>query len=122
MAERPGGNKDGGTTCQKKRAFMIEDAREACADLRTRGSTCDRISHAELMTTVGTEYLGAAIGGDYALIWVSAPGDWYGRTPGKRVAPHWSRIQNLLAKARNLRMIIIVFGPPGYVSEGDSNT
>eukprot|EP00959_Pyramimonas_sp_CCMP1952_P328551 6878328-Pyramimonas_sp.AAC.1 len=67
------------------------------------------------MTTVGTEYLGAVISGDYAQIWVSTPGDWYVRTPGKRVAPHWSRIQNLLTEAKKLRMKIIVFGPPGYV-------
>eukprot|EP00959_Pyramimonas_sp_CCMP1952_P157504 3294004-Pyramimonas_sp.AAC.1 len=42
-------------------------------------------------------------------------GDWYVRTPGKRVAPHWSRIQNFLTKARKLRMTIIVLCPPGYV-------
>eukprot|EP00959_Pyramimonas_sp_CCMP1952_P017786 377508-Pyramimonas_sp.AAC.1 len=63
------------------------------------------------MTAVGTEYLGAVISGDYALIWVCTPGDWYVRTPGKRVAPHWSRMQYFLTKARKLRMVIIVFGP-----------
>eukprot|EP00959_Pyramimonas_sp_CCMP1952_P417697 8751225-Pyramimonas_sp.AAC.1 len=67
------------------------------------------------MTTVGTDYLGAVISGDYSLIWVSTPGDWYARTPGKRVAPHWSRIQNLLTKSKKLRMKIIAFGPPGYI-------
>eukprot|EP00959_Pyramimonas_sp_CCMP1952_P386853 8107710-Pyramimonas_sp.AAC.1 len=67
------------------------------------------------MTTVGTDYLGAVISGDYTLIWVGTPGDWYVRTPGNRVAPHWSRIQNLLAKAKKLRMTITACGPPGYV-------
>eukprot|EP00959_Pyramimonas_sp_CCMP1952_P089076 1864040-Pyramimonas_sp.AAC.1 len=67
------------------------------------------------MTTVGTDYLGAVISGDYALIWVSTPGDWYVRTPGERIAPHCSRIQNLLRKAKKLRMKIIAIGPPGYV-------
>eukprot|EP00959_Pyramimonas_sp_CCMP1952_P169792 3547423-Pyramimonas_sp.AAC.1 len=75
MAERPGGNKDSGVTCLSKRAFVIEDAREACADLRVRGYICDRISHNELLTTVRTDYLGAVISGDYTLIWVSTPGD-----------------------------------------------
>eukprot|EP00959_Pyramimonas_sp_CCMP1952_P000189 3599-Pyramimonas_sp.AAC.1 len=74
------------------------------------------------MTAVGTEYLGALISGDYALIWVSTPGDWYVRTPGTRVAPHWSRIQNLLTKARKLRMINIAFGPPRIRLEVVSNT
>eukprot|EP00959_Pyramimonas_sp_CCMP1952_P013012 275370-Pyramimonas_sp.AAC.1 len=67
------------------------------------------------MTTVGTYYLGAVISGDYTLTWVSTPGDWYVRTPGERVAPHWSRTQNLLTKTKKLRMKIIVFGPPGHV-------
>eukprot|EP00959_Pyramimonas_sp_CCMP1952_P316688 6628729-Pyramimonas_sp.AAC.1 len=67
------------------------------------------------MTTVGTDCLGAVISGDYTLVWTSTPGDWYVRTPGKRVAPHWSRIQNLLMKARKLRMNILMFDPPGYV-------
>eukprot|EP00959_Pyramimonas_sp_CCMP1952_P134580 2816290-Pyramimonas_sp.AAC.1 len=67
------------------------------------------------MTTVGADCLGAVIIGDYTLIWVSTPGDWYVRTPGRRVAPHWSCIQNLLIKAKKLRMKIIAFGSPGYV-------
>eukprot|EP00959_Pyramimonas_sp_CCMP1952_P063130 1319448-Pyramimonas_sp.AAC.1 len=53
------GNKDSGATCLSKRAFVIEDASEACAYLHTRGYICDRISHNELMTNVGTDYLGA---------------------------------------------------------------
>eukprot|EP00959_Pyramimonas_sp_CCMP1952_P135963 2844488-Pyramimonas_sp.AAC.1 len=64
------------------------------------------------MTTVRADYLGAVISGDYNLIWVSTPSDWYVRTPGKRVAPHWSRIQNLLTKAKKLRMKVLVFAPP----------
>eukprot|EP00959_Pyramimonas_sp_CCMP1952_P077951 1629362-Pyramimonas_sp.AAC.1 len=64
------------------------------------------------MTSVGADYLGAVISGDYTFIWISIPGDWYVRTPGKRIAPHWSRFQNLLVKAKELRMKIIIFGPP----------
>eukprot|EP00959_Pyramimonas_sp_CCMP1952_P058081 1212507-Pyramimonas_sp.AAC.1 len=67
------------------------------------------------MTSAGTDYLGAVISGDYTLIWISIPGDWYVRSPGQKVAPHWSRIQNLLIKARKFRIQIIMFGPPGYV-------
>eukprot|EP00959_Pyramimonas_sp_CCMP1952_P151290 3165655-Pyramimonas_sp.AAC.1 len=67
------------------------------------------------MTTVGTDYLGVVISGDYTLIWIRTPGDWHVRTPEKRVAPHWSRSQNLLMKAREIRMKIRMFGPPGYI-------
>ena len=97
------------------KAFVIEDTREACADLRNRGYTCDRITHNELMTAAGTEYLGALLSGDYVLLWIGTPADWYVRTPGKKSGPHFSRIQNLMTKARKLRMKIIMFGPPGYV-------
>ena len=67
------------------------------------------------MTSVGTGYLGAILSGDYVLIWISTPSDWYVRTPGKRIAPHWACIQNMLTKASKLRMKIVMFGPPGYI-------
>ena len=113
LAEGP--QVSGATRLGSKRAFVIEDVREACQDLRKRGYTCDRITHNELMTSVGTEYLGAIIGGEYAMIWIGTPADWYVRTPGKRMSTHWQRIQNILIKASKLRSKIIMFGPPGYV-------
>ena len=67
------------------------------------------------MTSSGTHYLGTLLSGDYQLLWVSTPADWYVRTPGKRAGPHWNRIRNLLVKARALRMQIVMFGPPGYM-------
>ena len=48
------------------------------------------------------------------MLWVATPSDWYVRTPGKRAGPHYQRIQNLLIKARALRMQIVILGPPGY--------
>ena len=98
-----------------RRAFVIEDTREACADLRRRRYICDRITHTELMTQTGTTYLGNLIHGDYALVWISTPADWYVRTPGKRMGPHWGRVRTMLTKARALKMHIIIFGPPGYI-------
>ena len=94
-----------------RRAFIIEDTREACADLRRRRYICDRITHNELMTHTGTAYLGNIMHGDYNLIWISTPADWYVRTPGKRMGPHWERVRMMLTKARALKMHIIVFGP-----------
>eukprot|EP00959_Pyramimonas_sp_CCMP1952_P156415 3271121-Pyramimonas_sp.AAC.1 len=72
-------------------AIVIEDHRVACAQLRTRGYLCDRLTHNELMTTLGTQYLGGLISGDYRLLWISTPADWYVRAPGKKAGPHWQR-------------------------------
>ena len=47
------------------RAFVIEDIRTACAELRARGYMCDRITHTEVMTSTGTQYLGALLWGDF---------------------------------------------------------
>ena len=52
--------------------------------------------------------------GDYTMLWVSTPSDWYVRTPGKRAGPHYQRIRNLMVKARAMRMTIVLVGPPGY--------
>ena len=87
----------------------------ACADLRHRGYLCDRITHQEVMAHSGTKFLGNLVAGDYSLLWISTPSDWYMRTPGKRAGPHWERIRNWLVKARALRMRVVLFGPPGYM-------
>ena len=87
----------------------------ACADLRHRGYLCDRITHNEVMSHSGTNFLGNLLSGDYGLLWVSTPADWYMRTPGKRAGPHWDRIRTYLKKAKALRMRIVMMGPPGYM-------
>ena len=99
--------------CHTK-ALVIEDIRTATAELRARGYMCDRITHTEVMTCTGTQYLGNLLAGEYHLLWVATPVDWYVRLPGKRAGPHYQRIQNLLVKARALRMQVVMTGPPGY--------
>ena len=96
------------------KAFVIEDVRIATAELRHRGYVCDRITHVELMSFVGSQYLGNLLAGDYHLLWVATPSDWTIHTPGKRAGPHYQRIQNLMVKARALRMQITLMGPPSY--------
>eukprot|EP00959_Pyramimonas_sp_CCMP1952_P447953 9379951-Pyramimonas_sp.AAC.1 len=80
--------------------------RTACAELRARGYMCDRITHAEVMTSTGTQDVGAVLSGDYQLLWVATPADWDVRLPGKRAGPRCQRVQHLLTKARALRMSI----------------
>eukprot|EP00959_Pyramimonas_sp_CCMP1952_P050412 1053423-Pyramimonas_sp.AAC.1 len=88
--------------------------RTAFAELRARGYMCDRITHIEVMTSTGTQYLGALLSGDYQLSWAATPADWCVRLPGKRAGPHDQRIQDLMIQARALRMCIVFVGPPGY--------
>eukprot|EP00959_Pyramimonas_sp_CCMP1952_P014845 314356-Pyramimonas_sp.AAC.1 len=73
---------------------------------------CDRIAHTEVMTSTGTQYLGALLSGNCKFSWVATPADWYVRLPEKRAGPHYQRIQNLMTKARALRMSIVLVGPP----------
>ena len=94
-----------------RRAFIIEGTREACADHRQRRYICDRITHTELMTHTGTTYLGNILHGDYDLVWISTPADWYVRTPGKRMGPHWQNVQTLLTKARELSLHTVLYAP-----------
>eukprot|EP00959_Pyramimonas_sp_CCMP1952_P308396 6454102-Pyramimonas_sp.AAC.1 len=88
--------------------------RTACAELRARGYMCDRIAHTEVMTSTGTQYIGALLPGDYQVLWVATPADWHVRLPGERAGPDCQRIQNLMIKARALRMSIVLVGPPCY--------
>ena len=58
------------------KALVIEDVRIATAELRHRGYVCDRITHVELMSFIGSQYLGNLLAGDYHLLWVATPSDW----------------------------------------------
>ena len=62
------------------------------------------------MSFIGSQYLGNLLAGDYHLLWVATPSDWTIHTPGKRAGPHYQRIQNLMVKARALRMQITLMG------------
>ena len=97
------------------RALVIEDQREATAILRQKGYLCDRLTHQEILSRHGTTSLGDLLAGSYRLLWISTPMDWYIKTPGKRAAPHWDRMRNLLQKGKALNMHMIMFGPPGYM-------
>eukprot|EP00959_Pyramimonas_sp_CCMP1952_P033986 712867-Pyramimonas_sp.AAC.1 len=65
------------------------------------------------MTSTGAQYLGALLLGDYHRVsWVATPADWCVRLPGMRAGPHYQTIQNLMTKARALRVFIVLVGPP----------
>eukprot|EP00959_Pyramimonas_sp_CCMP1952_P017994 381564-Pyramimonas_sp.AAC.1 len=66
------------------------------------------------MTSTGAQYLRGLLSWDYQQLWVAAPADWHVRLPGERAGPRCQRIQNLMVKARALRMSIVFMGPPSY--------
>ena len=96
------------------KALIVEDMREACIVLRLYGYECDRITHNELMASSGEELTGKLLKGDYALMWLSTPSDWYVRTPDKRANQHWQRMVNWIKRAVNLQMRVVLFGTPGF--------
>ena len=97
------------------KALIVEDIRESDIELRKHGYECDRITHNELLSSAGTEYTGKLLKGDYSLLWISTPNDWYVRTPTKKANAHWKRIQHWIQKAVVLGMMLILFGPPGFL-------
>ena len=98
-----------------KLALVIEDVREVCSIITRWGYHCDRITHTELLSYLGEEYLGKILHGDYSLLWISTPADWYVRLPGKRTTPHWQRVQLWITKAHRLQVSVVLFGPPGHM-------
>ena len=105
----------GNVSAKRLRAIIVEDTREACIALRQKGYDCDRITHNELMASTGEEYTAKLLKGDYDLLWISTPSDWYVRTPGKRTNPHWQRLQTWMQKAATRQMKLVMFGPPGFL-------
>ena len=58
------------------KALIVEDMRLAEAELRDVGFDCCRITHNELMSSVGVSYLGQLMRGDFKLLWISTQSDW----------------------------------------------
>ena len=96
-------------------AFVIEDVREAEIELLSRGFTCERITHHELLASAGTRYAARLMDGTYSLVWISTPSDWSVRIPGNKVTAHWQRVQQWIHKTATLGIILIIFGPPGFL-------
>jgi hypothetical protein len=103
-----------------RKALVVEDLREACIVLKDHGYECERLTHNELMASSGEEYLGKLLSGEYSMLWIATPADWYVRTPGKRAGPHWKRVLNWMQRAANLKMQLVVYGPPGSLWKMDN--
>ena len=64
------------------------------------------------MASQGEIYNTRLLSGEYDLLWVTTPADWFVRTPGKRENPHWRRILDWMKRAAGRLMKIIIYGPP----------
>ena len=95
-----------------RKALIVEDIREAEIELKEKGYECDRITHNELLSSSGAEYTGKLLKGDYSLLWISTPNDWYVRA--KKTTSHWQRLHHWIQKAMLLGILLILFGPPGF--------
>ena len=96
-------------------ALIVEDIREADVALKNKGYACDRITHQELLSSAGTEYTGKLLKGDYKVLWIATPNDWHVRAAAPRANTHWLRLQLWIKKAYSLGMIIVLYGPPGFL-------
>ena len=94
---------------------MIEDIQEASAILKEYGYQCIRITYGELMSCPGEEYLRRLLSGQYQMLWISTPVDWYVKPRERRTQPLYERIANWMTRATNLDMQPVVYGPPGAV-------
>ena len=96
------------------KALIVEDIREVVTLLTDKGMMCERITHNELLSSAGTDYTGKLINGEYSMLWISTPNDWFVRTPSKKATTHWKRLQNWIKKAMTLGILLVIFGPPGF--------
>ena len=51
--------------------------------------------------------------GQYSLLWVMTPSSWHARS--KRKEPKLACLQQILQNALDLKMHVVIFGPPGYL-------
>ena len=49
------------------------------------------------------------------MLWISTPNDWHVRTSTTKTTAHWQRIQHWIKKAVLLGVILVVYGPPGFL-------
>ena len=112
LVERPCSDRRGNAPPQ---ALVIEDIREASAILKEHGYQCIRITYGELMSCPGEEYLRKLLSGQYQMLWISTPVDWYVKPRERRTQPLYERIANWMTRAANLDMQLVVYGPPGAV-------
>ena len=80
------------TNPRKKKTIIIEDLRETAEELKGRNYDVERITHNELMASTGEVYNTGLLRGDYHLLWIATPGDWYVLTPDRRCNTHWQRV------------------------------
>jgi hypothetical protein len=83
--------------------------------LSDKGISCDRITHAEVLSADGTMYTGYLRSDRYSLWWISTPNDWKVRINNQKTTAHWHCILEWTQKAANLKINIVISGVHGYL-------
>eukprot|EP00959_Pyramimonas_sp_CCMP1952_P324072 6782486-Pyramimonas_sp.AAC.1 len=62
------------------------------------------------MASMGMQYLGGTVSGDFALLWVATPADWYARLPDRRARPPYEKTtaRILLDGNSNMRLFEVL--------------
>ena len=96
-------------------ALIVEDYRAADVLLSDNGWITHRITHHELLSADSLGYTAKLQNGEYNLLWISSPSDWQIRGASRKSTAHWHRVLQWMKKAVILGMLLVVFGPPGYL-------
>ena len=94
---------------------LIVDDSKMTEDALRPTFNCDRISHMELITSSGTEYTGKILRGDFHLLWIVSPLNWYARIPTQKSLSHWQRVILWITKMHAMNRPFVIFGPPGFL-------
>ena len=94
--------------------LIVDDSKMTEDALRTMFN-CDRITHMELITSSGTEYTGKILRGDFQLLWIVSPLNWYARIPTQKSLSHWQRVILWITKMHAMERPFVLFGPPGFL-------
>ena len=93
----------------------MEDVRQADMVLKEKSYECDRLTHNEVMSSAGTEHTGKILNGEYSALWISTPNDYHVRVSSEKRTSHWQRIQLWIHRACILGLLVIMYGPPGFL-------
>ena len=96
-------------------ALIVEDYRAADVLLSDNGWITHRITHHELLSADSSGYTAKLQNGECNLLWISSPSDWQIRGASRKSTAHWHRVLQWMKKAVILGMLLVVFGPPGYL-------
>ena len=102
------------TVINKGLALVVEDIRQIHPVLESYGYEVERLTHAELHSIHGDAYTTRLVADEYRVLWITTPSDWYVRIMNAKAIAHYKRLCLWIRKAIDLKMTVVLFGPPGF--------